>query len=376
MTFDSQRRCVLTGLGAILGAACLPPACSSQRVAVTPSVKGSFPTLEVGGSHREIGSAMGEHFREIIRGVLADSEDFEKVKALAAGPQRGRVQGYRRHVERYAPQLLEELEGMALGAGVAPAELFAWNCRSELLAAAEACPPGCSTVGWVDDTTMVLAHNEDGGAAYLGRMVMVRVRPPSGVGFRSLVYPGTLPGNAPGWNDRGVFQTTNFIGPCEVSDGVPRYFLGRAVLEAKDLEDAVRIAATPGRAFPWHHNLGSLPQGRLISLETWPGHSDRIDVTGLHIHTNHLTHDAMSRMPERETYLNRSSRPRYEALEEIARRHALRNAKDMVHALSDRSGAPCKVCRLPHDEVPGVTVAAAVFESPDRVSLIAGPPCR
>ena len=89
---------------------------------------------------------------------------------------------------------------------------------------------------------LILAHNEDGDDRNEGRMFVAKVTPPSGVRFISFVYPGLLPGNGPGFNDRGICQTTNYIEPKEVARGVPRYFVGRSVLEAKSLDEAVSLA--------------------------------------------------------------------------------------------------------------------------------------
>jgi hypothetical protein len=224
---------------------------------------------------------------------------------------------------------------------------------------------------------MLLGHNEDGGEVYLGRMVLALVRPPSGVAFAALVYPGTLPGNGPGLNARGVAQTTNYISTCQPTEtGIPRYLLGRAMLEAESLEAAVALATTEGRAFPWHHNLASLPERRLVSLETWPGRHHRREVEGVHLHTNHLTHPEMQDLPEDDAYFGRSTGPRMEALERFVADRQVNSRDDLLAALRDRSGEPCRVCRQPGDPVGGVTVATALYESPRiEMTLIDGPPC-
>ena len=205
----------------------------------------------------------------------------------------------------------------------------------------------------------------------------MRAVPPSGVAFAALVYPGTIPGNGPGINSRGIAQATNYISTCQpMETGIPRYFLGRAVLEAESLEQAVELATTEGRAFPWHHNLGSLPDSRLVSLETWPGRHHETAVEGVHLHSNHLLHSEMQGLPERASYMETSTGPRLEALRRYVDSHELTRREDLLGALRDRSGSPCKVCRRPGDEIPGVTVATAIFESPRaEMTLIQGPPC-
>jgi hypothetical protein len=335
-----------------------------------------FAVLEIRGSHRDIGRGMGESFRDSIQALLREQTEFASVVALAGGRLRERVARLEQAARGSHPGLVEELEGMAEGAGMPFAELFAWNCRSEIDAAGAPCPPGCSTVGLVRDGRLLLAHNEDGDEAYGHRMFVLRARPPSGVAFAALVYPGTLPGNGPGLNARGVAQATNYIGPCDAAEGVPRYFVGRAVLEAATLEDAVAIASKDPRAFPWHHNLADLGRGMLVSLETWPGRHHRLDVHGLYLHTNHLLHREMLDLPEQRAYLDRSSLPRLRRLERLFADRPPRSREDVLDALHDRQGTPCKICRRPGDPVGGITVGTAVFESPrPEMSLWDGPSC-
>ncbi len=209
-------------------------------------------------------------------------------------------------------------------------------------------------------------------------MAVVRVQPPSGVGFAALAYPGTLPGLGPVVNARGVFQTTNYISPASIAAGVPRFFVGRAVCEARDLEHAITLATTQGRAFPWHHNLGDLQQGgRLVSLETWPdGTHDLQEITGLHLHTNHLTHSAMEAKPEDTTYLEKSSGPRMAALERLTANEAPDSREDLLALLADRSGSPTRLCRHAGDDFPGVTLATAVFTAGSpSMELLEAAPC-
>jgi hypothetical protein len=335
-----------------------------------------FASVEIEGSHREIGRAMGEQLGAQIRAVLQSEPSFERCLETARGPARELVEAFLAAARAHLPNIVEEVEGLAEGLDMPFDDLFAWHCRSELSAAAEPCPPGCSTVGLKRSEQMILAHNEDGSAAYLDRMLILRARPPSGIAFAALVYPGTIAGNAPGLNARGVAQTTNYISPCEVPPGIPRYLIGRAVFEAESLEQAVGLATMEGRAFPWHHNLASLTEGRLISLETWPGRHHALEVEGTFLHTNHLLHPEMTDLPERRDYLDRSSLPRLRSLERSTEARPPETREDLLAALTDHSGRPCRVCRHRDDEVPGVTVATAIFESPrPEMTLIAGPPC-
>ena len=374
---ELDRRGFLAGMGACAGLAwlqgCRKPA---ALVPVVESAAEPFRMIEVGGSHRELGRQLGEALRGEIQAVLElAGEDYAHILAAARGEQSANMAAFQQSVEARVPGLLEELQGMAEGCNRPWADLFAWNCRSEL----DVLSPQdeeCSTVGLGSEGAFLLAHNEDGSASYRDRMCVVRVSPPSGVRFASLVYPGTLPGNGPGLNARGVLQCTNFIAPQAVADGIPRYFVGRSICEAGSLDEAIALATVQRRAFPWHHNLGSLSEGRLVSLETWPGRRSLQEIRGLHLHTNHLVHQDMLDLLEDRSYYARSSGPRWEALQRGVAQGAPQSREDMLALLADRSGQPCRLCRHPGDEVPGVTLATAFFHSPElQMELLEAAPC-
>lgn len=370
-----NRRQVLQRMGAAGATALvdLPALARSIQVEQPPP----FRTVALGQvSYRDLGRAMGEALREDIAAVMgAQDKALQACEAALRGPMWARIDGFREAVAGNWPHLLEEIEGMAEGANVAADLMFAWNCRSEIHAITQAA--GCSTVGLAGPDGFVLAHNEDGNAAYFGRMTVIKATPPSGNSFAYLVYPGNLIGNAPGINAAGVCQSTNFISCTEVGRGLPRYFTGRAVAEATSLDEAEQLVTVAGRAFPWHHNIGSVTDRRLLSIETWPpDRHDTLAVDGVHLHTNHLTHDAMQGLPENLTYFDRSTGPRMEALTRLTDEKTPASKQDLLDLLADRSGSPCKVCRHPDDEVPGVTVATAVFTGGTaEMTLIESAPC-
>ncbi len=375
MPTTPTRRQVLQGLGAA-GATALTGLPALARTEPAPG-EPPFATVDLGsGSYRDLGRSLGEALRDPIHAVMqTQSKALGRCRAALDGPLTPRLAGFRQSVATTWPHLLEELDGMAEGADVPVNLMFAWNCRSEIYAITEAA--GCSTVGLTTEDGWSLAHNEDGNAAYFGRMVVVKATPPSGVRYAYFVYPGNLVGNGPGLNSEGVCQCTNFISCTEVGTGIPRYFTGRAVVEARSLDEAERLVAIPGRAFPWHHNLGSLTEKRLISVETWPPiRFDTLTVDGVHLHTNHLTHDAMQGLPENLTYFDRSTGPRMEALQRLTAEQPPTNSHHLLDLLADRSGSPCKVCRHPDDEVPGVTVGTALFTTArNDMTLHAAAPC-
>ncbi len=371
---ELHRRQLLEGMGAT---ALLALGARPLRALAEAAPAPAYLVLEIkAASSLEIGRQLGEALREDIQTVLGElDERFQRCRQALEGPLRPAVQAMHAAATQRFPELMQELTGLSEGSAVPFMELFAWNCRSEIGVLRNAA--GCSSVGLPLDGGFILAHNEDGAAAYQGHMAVARVTPPSGVRFASLVYPGTLPGLGPGINARGLCLASNYISPATVTAGVPRFFIGRALCEAEDLSQAVAIATTEGRAFPWHHNLGDLQSGELLSLETWPdGSHDRLVVRSLHLHTNHLTHPAMAEKPEDRSYFAESSGPRMEVLERMAAERPPTGRDDLLAMLADRSGSPTRLCRHPDDDYPGVTLATAVFRSGQaHMELLQTTPC-
>jgi hypothetical protein len=176
-------------------------------------------------------------------------------------------------------------------------------------------------------------------------------------------------------------QTTNYIRPRRVARGIPRYLISRAVMEASSLEEAVALATTGPRAFPFHHNLCDLAKGgRCLSLETHPERWDELEIRGEYLHTNHFLHPAM-RGPGGEPVLDRpyeSSLTRYRVLRpRFPPRRGVTGTGSLLPLFACHEGRPYSPCRHPRGAVEGITLGTAFFVGGERrMILYHGNPCR
>ncbi|MEJ2721269.1 MAG: C45 family autoproteolytic acyltransferase/hydrolase [bacterium] len=353
MSTDTRREFLGRSLAAAAGAVILPRVgrtfSPAAREAVLEVPEDGYPLIDVKGSHRDIGMQIGSAMGERITGHLELSPDYRSSVEFLEGEGRETVEKMLAHARREFPHLVEEVEGMADALDIPFERLFAFQCRAEISVLKDAA--GCSTIALCDGDRMILAHNEDGNDLNIGGMFLVKATPPSGVTFLSFVYPGLLPGNGPSMNEAGLVQTTNYIQPRGVADGIPRYIIGRAILEAKSLDDAVALATMTPRAFSYHHNLAWFPDRRIVSVEVaaYPQHKHSIkNVEWLYVHTNHFIHPDM-------TSTDTAGPKPY----------------DVPY------GRPYSPCRHPEGDVHGVTLGTAVFEAPARaMTLYHGNPCR
>ncbi|MEJ2634430.1 MAG: C45 family autoproteolytic acyltransferase/hydrolase [Calditrichia bacterium] len=341
-----------------------------------------YGLLELKGNYRKIGYQIGRYFRKNIETIIQRRKSWHNnlLSILDTPEGKARSEVLKDAARRHFPHLLEEIEGMADGAGMHFKAIWAMTVKSEL-GALENETPGCSTIFSNSGEKKWLFHNEDGDVTYLDIMFMVKVYPPSGVNFISLVYPGILTGNGPSLNSRGIVQTTNYIGGLRSEPGIPRYVLGRAILEAADLEEAEQIATLTPRAYPYHHNLASFEEGRYLSVETVPGLAQSISPAGIYVHTNHLLHDQTAKYAHEDSvYKNSSSMSRYSVIEQNLKKIKPEedlSPENLLSILSSHEQAPYSPCRHPRGKITGQTLATAFFDlGKGLFRLYRGNPCK
>ncbi len=341
-----------------------------------------FDYLEVKGSYRRIGLQTGMFFEKHIKEIIRRRKDWHRQLVYQLNSKKGKhLSGEMlRLTKKYFPHILEEIEGIAEGAGISFEYFWAMTIKSELSLLNEEETPGCSTIFVNDGDKMWLFHNEDGGAPYRDIMYTLRVVPPSGVEYISMVYPGIITGNGPSMNSSGIIQTTNYIGSNESTVGLPRYVIGRAILEAKSMNEAIQIATISPRAYPYHHNLASVSEQKYFSLETVPEAHDAGQPEGIYFRTNHLILDkTKSYAHEDQKYRNSSSMSRYSVIKEALEDFDTRNIKpeDFLAILSSHKNAPYSPCRHPKDDVQGLTLGTAFFDiKAGLFRLYKGNPCQ
>lgn len=336
-----------------------------------------FNFAEIEGSYKQIGYKIGKYFKKNISYVLNQRKGWvlklkEKFKS-----KEGKYfkEIFLKEIKNSFSFYIEEIEGLSSGSGIDLDTIWALNLQCELEYIKE--KDGCSSIYFKDSYQNYFLHNEDGHRANYGKMFIVYVKPPSKVDFLSIVYPGLLPGNAPGINKNGIFQTTNYIGSEAVFEGVPRYVLSRAILEAKDLKQAKEIAVYSPKAYPCHHNLGSMEEEKYLSIEATPLGFDIFEPEGLYYHTNHLILEKTKNYPyEEKIYREKSSISRYEVI-----REGVENLRDikfnyLFDILSSHKRKPFSPCRHPEGDIEGQTLSTAHYDLKKKeINFYEGNPC-
>ena len=281
-------------------------------------------------------------------------------------------------VGRRWPELLDEVEGIATGAGQDPLELLAINARTELLAPIAVTE--CSSIGRLRRDGVSLAQNWDWHPDLAPARVLVTTAPPDGPWFVTMTEAGILA--KLGLNERRLACALNLL-TCSVDggvDGVPIHLLLRVLLErCRTAADALELLlGAQVSASSCVTVAASEPDGAaLFAVELSPGGSELVwpDNQGLLVHTNHFL--APPRQGEdTQPPLHPGTLLRLRHVERV-----MRAGLEAEQALAEHVPACEPVCRHADldDDWAGrreTLVSIALDPGAPAMRIAAGPPCR
>lgn len=232
---------------------------------------------------------LGESLAKEVRGAVASYANHYRQLGIAPEVVREVADGSRIAVEAWAPDLAEEMDALAAGAGVPARDVMALNARTEVLATL-APRDECSTVvrEGRGDAAAVAFQTWDWSAALAPVGVVWRYRTDAGRWVQTFAEPGMLA--KLGINDSGLALAFNILGHRSDTgrDGVPVHVVARRVLdEAASLADALELASEV--AVSASSALTVVAADGAASLELAPAGLGVVRPTGgWLVHTNHF----------------------------------------------------------------------------------------
>ena len=309
-------------------------------------------TIIARGDAFAVGRAIGRRGGQSARDAAFNTAQFQALKPWLGSD---RLEALKAATMREFPRYFREIEGIADGAGLALDEIFLWNCRGDLRDLDPTLDDaGCTTVLLPGDRA-IIGHNEDGGADLAGLCFLCRAEPDDGPGFTAFCYPGMLPGHAFGVNSLGLVQTINNIRPYDLTIGVPRHVIARAVLDCRNLDEAVALLRRRDRAAGFHHALGQAGDPRLLSVEAPASGCTVVEAQKPMAHANHLVGAAFCEIAQ-------DCQPSSEARQTRADALLAGGASDPLAVLFDRGNPALPILRDGNEAGnAGYTLATAVF---------------
>jgi isopenicillin-N N-acyltransferase like protein len=327
---------------------------------MNPSSAQYFPCIEVAGGPRERGLAQGRAVPERVARSIALYRGELAKRNVDAATQDRLARRFVSVIADFDSDYMEELRGIAEGAGVPIEGVVTVNCRTEMMfgfkEAAhihEKLEDGCTGVVALPSVTasgrLLHAHNWDWRQEAADSSIVLRVRAENGPDILTLVEAGGLARH--GFNTAGVALTANFLASDRdfKSQGVPLAVLRRKILEQPNLAAAAKVPGTTPR-FCSNNIMLSHADGEALDFECVPDECFWIQPEdGLLAHSNHFISPA-ARARVRDTYFGTNPDTLYRVTrvrDFLAARRGKIDYKDLVEALSDRYGFPDSVLRSP-----------------------------
>lgn len=352
-----------------------------------------YPRIEVEGGPAERGRQYGEQTRERVqRSVEAYGEvfahyagwDWERVRAAATE--------YRAPVAAYEPRYLEEIDGLAEGAGVDPLDVLAINVRTEIMFAATArdlsrAPAECTSFAAVPtrtvDGALLVGQNWDWLPHAADTTVILEARQDDGPDFVTVVEAGLLA--KAGMNSAGIAIATNALVSAadEGRPAVPFHILLRALMDAETPADALSALGRRERSSSANYLIAHA-DGIALDVEAAPGDYSQLWLgypeDGVLLHTNHFANPGFTgrdvglvSMPDTPFRLMR-------ARQLVAEQPGPLDREFFEGLLADHAAFPLGVCCHPDPRCEpldqSATLASLIMEpATRRLWVAAGTPC-
>jgi hypothetical protein len=240
------------------------------------------------------GRTVGEALRDEIERSVTFTMDW----AAGLGADRVKVAQllapYDEVSIRVVPDLMELLEGMAEGSGVDPVALRATNAFEELYGVLDPEAMGAPVERCTDALLRgpdgpLLVHQEQWYAADADSIAIVIDEPDDGVAVVSPVVASGVP--LVGMNATGTSLGAMSLTASDERAGVPRMFVARKALDARDRSEAWAIVTMPERAGGYTYCY-AFADGDTALFETTG--TTAADLRGSTTHSNHALDGAVA----------------------------------------------------------------------------------
>jgi isopenicillin-N N-acyltransferase-like protein len=351
----------------------------------------TFPHVRVEGEPRERGRGYGEQAAERVRrSIDAYREVFRAYAGWDWAAVTEHARAYADPIARFDPAYLEEIRGIAEGAGVDEADVLAINVRTEVMFAAKArdadrrvgeCSAFAVTPGRSADGHTLIGQNWDWLLHSSDTVVVVEARQPDRPDYVTVVEAGLLAKT--GMNSSGIGLVTNALVSADDRGvpGVPYHVALRAILDAETISDAYATLQRAPRSSSANYLIAHR-DGLAVNIEGAPGDFNALFLTfpdnGLVLHTNHFASGELG-VPDVGLWVMPDSPFRLHRLREQLVAPSL-SLKDLQKALADHAGHPSGVCCHADERwdlyEQGQTVASVLMDLDERRMWLAdGRPC-
>ncbi|MFI5953261.1 C45 family autoproteolytic acyltransferase/hydolase [Cryptosporangium sp. NPDC051539] len=299
------------------------------------------------------------------RGVQHGRERAEQIRRRLAQQPRLPVQPWIAATAVAAPHLVQEMEGIAAGAGTPFEDIFRLNCFEAFDLVEMVERGGCTAVVYAAEGRTVAAQNWDANAELAAGLAVHLQRDPQRPDVVVLASPGGL-----GWigmNEHGVALVTNDLMGGTTALTAPSQVIRRLLLEERSAEDALARALSVLHPALRSYLLAD-GSGQLISLEARAGGEAAVARSGSVLtHTNHAKttpgRDAEDAELQRRVYPSSAHRDTRAA---TLAQDLPSGTGALPRLLADHDGHPLSICRHESADEATITAASVIFDCTGR----------
>lgn len=365
-----------------------------------------FRQLTISGSPRQRGGQYGTQAAAEIRLSIASyARLFAYVRGLDWATTQHEALRYVPVIERYAPDILDEMRGIAEGARVSFTEILALNVRTELLAGwrSELAHPDfeeatrrnrradvpqhgeCTTIAALPAATRngtpLLAQNWDWYGEQRAACLVLRIEAEDQPTILTLTEAGIVA--KIGLNSAGVGVCLNILLTDRDGQepGMPVHVQLRRVLQAHTVAEAIeRVDEIPSAASSCITVVDR--SGAAVSLEVTPYGVGRLEPSAdLLVHTNHCVTEAVAAYQQPILPIS-GTLPRFDRATAVLQEHRGQiDRATLIDVLRDHQDSPTCICRHGEARSAGQYVAESVTGvildvASGEMLVAAGIPCR
>lgn len=351
----------------------------------------TVPVLKLTGSPREIGRAHGAGARNLIHDNLGF---YMNLWQHMGGVDRDKilsdVEAFVPFIEQYDADLIEEMRGVAEGAGLEFREIAALNARTELTFAClpntlkDASTGGCTSFGLMPDVTenghVIIGQNWDWRAEAVRTSVVLQIEQKDKPNIVMHAEAGTI--GHRGINSAGMGVCINYI-RSELDGfkpGLPFLIKLRAILNSERMSNALKMLMT----YIGPNSMNMIvahKDGEIIDVENLP--NDVLFVyprDGILTHANHFESPMLRVRDTGKCTLADTVFRSVRLRRLLTARSGHLGVETIREALTDHFSRPDSICRHPDERYPGMdqwmTLSSVILDLTDMtLRYTDGPPC-
>src|SRR5579862_9925803 len=358
----------------------------------------AIPRIRVAGSAYERGRQYGAQARDRVhRSVQAYRHVFAYYTGWDWDTVRRTAAGFEAPIAGFRPAYLEEMHGIADGAGLDPADVLAINVRTEVMYAAKARlaplaartpqpPAECSAFAVVpapgQPGATLIGQNWDWLLHARHTLIVLEVTQDDGPDFVTVVEAGLLA--KAGLNAAGLGLVTNaLVTEADVgASGLPYHVLLRAILDCTTVTQALEVLQAGPRSSSANYLIAHA-SGAALDVEAAPGDFTRLyplyPDQGVLLHTNHFLAPGLAPV-DVSLWAMPSSAVRLQRLRAGTGSHGTHTLDEFRALLADHADYPHSICSHPdpadHPLEQGATIASLLMDpNAGRLWLAPGNPC-